>query len=71
MSSSTVTQDPVSAVLEQPQHAFAQHVHSKHTHSRPIGSTEAAHLMTFLCQTHSAKQPQILLPPQVRDHSAA
>ncbi|ASW48255.1 hypothetical protein ABQZ99_006305 [Xanthomonas hortorum pv. vitians] len=71
MSSSTVSQDPVSAVPEQTQHAFAEHVHNKHAPSQPIGSTEAAHLMTFLCQTHSAKQPQILLPPQVRDDNAA
>ncbi|ETC87307.1 hypothetical protein XHC_3213 [Xanthomonas hortorum pv. carotae str. M081] len=71
MSSSTVTQDPVSAVPEQTQHAFAEHVHSKPAPSQPIGSTEAAHLMTFLCQTHSAKQPQILLPPQARDDDAA
>ncbi|CAD7384193.1 hypothetical protein [Xanthomonas arboricola] len=70
MSSSTVTQDPVSAVPEQTQHAFAEHVHSKPAPSQPIGSTEAAHLMTFLCQTHSAKQPQILLPPQARDDDA-
>jgi len=71
MSSSTVTQDPVSVVPEQTQHAFAEHVHSKHAPSKPIGSTEATHLMTFLVQTHAAKQPQTLLPPQGRDQDAA
>lgn len=37
----------------------------------PMGSAEAAHLMTFLCQTESAKKPQTLLPPQMRDDDAA
>ncbi|MBB3806681.1 hypothetical protein FHT03_002147 [Xanthomonas arboricola] len=64
MSSSTVTQESVPAGPEHTQHAFAEQVHSK-----PMGSTEAAHMMTFLCQTQSAKKPQTLLPPQVRDDS--
>ncbi|MEA9564457.1 MULTISPECIES: hypothetical protein [Xanthomonas] len=67
MSSSTVVaQDSTSVAPEHTQHAFAEQVHSK-----PMGSTEAAHMMTFLCQTQSAKKPQTLLPPQVRDENAA
>ncbi|WP_115562628.1 hypothetical protein [Xanthomonas arboricola] len=67
MSSSTVVaQDSISVAPEHTQHAFAEQVQSK-----PMGSTEAAHMMTFLCQTQSAKKPQTLLPPQVRDENAA
>ncbi|PKV13972.1 hypothetical protein MUG10_16425 [Xanthomonas prunicola] len=66
MSSSTVAQESVPAGPEHTQHAFAEHIHSK-----PMGSAEAAHLMTFLCQTEAAKKPQTLLPPQARDDNAA
>ncbi|MCC4622512.1 hypothetical protein LL965_21555 [Xanthomonas cassavae CFBP 4642] len=66
MSSSTVTQDPIPADAEHTQHAFAEQVHGK-----PMDSTEAAHRMAFLFQTESAKKPQTLLPPQVRDDNAA
>lgn len=65
MSSSTVTQESVSAAAGT-QHAVAGQVHVK-----PLDSTEAAHRMAFLCQTESAKKPQTLLPPQVRDDNAA
>lgn len=64
--SSTVAHQCVPAGSEHTQHAFAEQVHIK-----PMGSAEAAHLMAFLCQTESAKQPQKLLPPQVSDDSAA
>lgn len=67
MSSSTVVaEESTSVVPEHTQHAFAQQLHSK-----PMDSAEAAHTMTFLCQTQSAKKPQTLLPPQVRDENAA
>ncbi|KAB7772210.1 hypothetical protein [Xanthomonas maliensis] len=66
MSSLAVTQDPVSAVSEQTQHAFAAQLQTG-----SVGRAEAAHLMAFLCQTQSAKQPQTLLPPQGRDQDAA
>ncbi|KTF38233.1 hypothetical protein [Xanthomonas vesicatoria] len=68
MSSSTVVavaQESISVAPEHTQHAFAEQIHSK-----PLGSTEAAHMMAFLCQTQSAKKPQTLLPPQVRDDNA-
>ncbi|ACD59768.1 hypothetical protein BRM22_15550 [Xanthomonas oryzae pv. oryzae] len=66
MSSSTVAQESVPAIAEHTQNAFAEQIYSK-----PMGSAEAAHLMTFLCQTESAKKPQKLLPPQGRDDNAA
>ncbi|OAX86882.1 hypothetical protein A7D16_17565 [Xanthomonas nasturtii] len=66
MSSSTVAQESVPAGPEHTQHTFAEQIHSK-----PMGSAEAAHLMTFLSQTESAKKPQTLLPPQARDDNAA
>jgi|GEM_PF-3977404 len=66
MSSSSVAHQSVPADPEHTQHAFAEQIHIK-----PMGSAEATHLITFLCQTESAKKQQKLLPPQFSDDSTA